>query len=152
MCRLHAIWCPAPYKMCCLDLTISWAVYLSMLMPCIYLACHHRKRFIVLFRLAHWLLALKRTAPYSRLLFGCRFCLIRAKQLPGPLAIGSRDSPSLGYKQAPRPVQDLLAGKGAHLEFSLSRKVTTLGPLEQPTSHDADLAEPEASRSSVSSN
>ena len=51
---------------------------------------------------------------------------IRAKQLPGPLAIGSRDSPSLGYKQAPRPVQDLLAGKRGPQEFPLSHKVTTL--------------------------
>ena len=37
----------------------------------------------------------------------------QAKQLPGPLTSGFRDSPSLGYKQAPRPAQDLLAGKGA---------------------------------------
>ena len=124
--------------------------------PCIYLACYLRKRLIVLFRLAHWPLIdwhYYEDCTLSRTLFGCRFCQVRAKQLPGPLAIGFRDSLSLWATSSGSSeyVQDLLAGKGALHEFTLSRKATTLGPVEQPASHDTDRVEPEASRSSVSS-
>ena len=111
--------------------------YLSML--CIYLACHHRKRFIVLFRLAHWLLALATIVDFTlpELSLGDGSA-IQAKQLPGPLAIGSRDSPSLGYKQAPRPVQDLLAGKrGPALRALWVARQQPLDLWNQPTSHVA---------------
>ena len=117
---------------------------------CIYLACHLRKRFIHLFRLATgWLLS--RTAPFQSFSgVGSAKSSQTATWTPGNR---SRDSLSLwATSRLCRPVQDLLAGKGAHLEFYLICKATTLGPLEQPTSHDADRAEPEASQSSVSSN
>ena len=65
-------------------------------------------------------------------------CLVRVKQLPGPLAIGSRDSPSLGYKQAPRPAQDLLAGKrGPALSALWVARQQPLDLWNQPTSHVA---------------
>ena len=52
---------------------------------------------------------------------------------------------SVGYKQAPRPAGPL-GGQRSPQEFSLGCKAATPGPLEQPTSHDVDRAEPEASR------
>ena len=94
-------------------------------MPCLYLACHLRKGLIALFRLAD-LLALSRTAPYSRLLFGCRFCLIRAKQLPGPLAIGSVDPFLFGLQAGSQTCSGPLGGQRGPQEFPLSHKVTTL--------------------------
>ena len=42
-----------PYKMCCLDLAMSCADTCRCLRACIYLACHHRKRLMLVFRLAH---------------------------------------------------------------------------------------------------
>ena len=93
---------------------------------CIYLACHLRKRFILLFRLATgWLLS--RTAPFQNFLgVGSAKSSQTATWTPGNWVCrpSSLWATSIG---ASRPVQDLLAGKGAHLEFSLSRKVTTLG-------------------------
>ena len=127
MCWLHAIWCPAPYKMCCLDLTISWAVCLSML--CIYLACHHRKRFIVLFRLAHWV-AIEDCTLFQTSLW-VSVCHIRAKQLPGPLAIGSCDPLLFGLQAGSQAcARTSWWAKGAHLECTLGCKATTPGPLE----------------------
>ena len=127
--------------MCCLDLTMSCADTYRCFMLCIYLACHLRKRFIVLFRLADRL-ALSRTAPYSRGIFGWRFCHIRAKQLPGPLAIGFRGSLSLwAASRLCRPVQDLLAGKRGPPWVHIESQGYNPRTLEEPTSRDAERAE-----------
>ena len=142
-----------PLKLCCLDKYNILCRYLSMLLCHVYiLACHHRKRFIVLFRLAHWLLALKWTARYSRPSLWVSVLPSTSQTAtwtPGnwvcrPSSLWATSSGS------PKPVQELLAGKGAHLEFSLSRKATTLGPWKnQPLTMRIEQKK-EASRSSVS--
>ena len=76
---------------------------------------------------------------------------IRAKKLPGPLAIGPRDSLSLwATSRLCRPVQDLLAGKRALLEFTLSPKATTPGPWKNQPLATRIEQKKEASRSPVS--
>ena len=105
------------FRICCLPYIMLWLQKYSLRIDII--SCAILETFYILvFRLAD-LLALSRTAPYSRLLFGCRFCLIRAKQLPGPLAIGSVDPLLFGLQAQAHPglCKDLLAGKGALLEF-----------------------------------
>ena len=81
-----------------------------------------------MFRLAD-LLALSRTAPYSRLSLGVGlpYSSQTATWIPGnwvcrPSSLWATSSGSV------RPVQDLLVGKGALLEFTLGCKATTLGP------------------------
>ena len=74
--------------------------YLSML--CIYLACRHRKRLIILFRLAQlWLIGncgFIENCTLFQTLCGCRFGHGRAKQQPGPLAFGSWTLFSIGLQ------------------------------------------------------
>ena len=99
--------------------------------------------------IGYWL-ALSWTAPLPELSLGVGSA-IRAKQLPGPLAIGSRDSLSLwATSRLCRPVQDLLAGKRALLEFTLSPKATTPGPWKNQPLTTLIEQKKEASRSSVS--
>ena len=105
-----------------------------------------------MFRLAHWLTCwlLSRTAPYSRLSLGVGSAKFEPNSYLDPWQLGLVTLFSVGYKQAPRPARPLGRQKGPQ-EFSLGCKVAFPGPLEQPTSHDADRAEPEASQWSVSS-
>ena len=112
---------------------------IDAILPCIYLACHLRKRIIVLFRLAHrlahWLLAdFIEDCTLPELSLGDGSAKFEPNSYLDPWQLGLLTLFSVGYKQAPRPVQDLLAGKGALHEFSLSHKATTLEPLEEPTS------------------
>ena len=92
---------------------------IDALRPCIYLVCHLRKRFIVLFRLATgWLLL--RTAPFQN--FRVSVLPNRAKQLPGPLAIGSCDPLLFGLQAGSKACSGPLGRQRGPQEFSLSHK------------------------------
>ena len=149
MCQLYAIWCPA-LKYAAWTKQCPVQIPIDAIMLCIYLACHHRKRFIVLFRLADWL-ALSWTAPFQRYLWVT--VLPNSSQTatwtPGNWVLWP--SSLWATSRLPGLFRTSWRAKGPSLEFSLSHKGDNPGPLEQPTSHIADRAEEEASRSSVSS-
>ena len=70
--------------------------------------------YILMFRLAHWLLAgFIEDCTLPELSLGDGSAKFEPNSYLDPWQLGLVTLFSLGYKQAPRPVQDLLAGKGA---------------------------------------
>ena len=112
-CRLYVICCPALKNMLPGFSNVLCTLPIDAFMLCIYLACRLRKRFIVLFRLAigYWL-ALSRTAPFQSSLW-VSVLPNRAKQLPGPLAIGSCDPLLFGLQAGSQACAGPLGGKRA---------------------------------------
>ena len=92
-----------------------------------------------MFRLAHWL-AIIEDCTLFQTLFGCRFCHIRAKQLPGPLAIGSCDPLLCGLQAGSQACRTSWRAKGPPGDL-LRLQGSNPWTLEQPTSRDEDRAE-----------
>ena len=84
------------FRICCLPYIMLWLLKYSVRIDIISRAILETF-FILVFRLAD-LLALSRTAPYSRLLFGCWFCQFEPNSYLDPWQLGLVPLFSLGYK------------------------------------------------------
>ena len=114
---------------------------------CIYLACHLRKRFMLLFRLAGF----NEDCTLFQNLFGCRFCQFEPNSYLDPWRLGLETLSLFGLQAGSVGLfRTSWWAKGALLEFTLSPKATTQGPWKNQPLTTRNEQKKEASRSSVS--
>ena len=114
-----------------------------LLMLFIHLACHQRKRLICFFRLAHWQL-LSRTAPYSRISLGVCSVALELSSYLDPWQLGLATLFSIGLQAGSQACRTSWRAKGPPGDL-LRLQGSNPWTLEQPTSRDANRAEPKAS-------